>query len=75
MGPRAEVGGIVVDEAWRSRGVGAVLLRQAEQWASARRISLMVIHTNVVRERAHGFYEKCGYHLLKQSRVYIKEID
>ena len=74
VGPRAEVGGIVVDEAWRSRGVGSVLLRHAEQWASARRISRMVIHTNVVRQRAHSFYEKCGYHLLKQSRVYIREI-
>ncbi|MBN2552551.1 MAG: GNAT family N-acetyltransferase [Spirochaetales bacterium] len=75
VGPRAEVGGIVVDEAWRGRGVGAVLLRQAEVWALSRNISQVVIHTNVVRGRAHKFYERYGYHLLKQSRVYIREID
>jgi GNAT superfamily N-acetyltransferase len=74
VGPRAEIGGLVVDEHWRSRGVGAALLRRAEQWTQQGGFTKVVVRTNVVRIRAHRFYEKCGYQLLKQSRVYTKEI-
>ena len=74
VGPRAEIGGLVVDEAWRGRGVGSALVCRAEEWAREREISPLVIRTNVIRTGAHGFYEKCGYTLLKQSKVYSKEI-
>jgi GNAT superfamily N-acetyltransferase len=74
VGPRAEIGGLVVDERWRSRGVGAALVGRAEQWAQQRGFTQVVVRTNVVRTRAHGFYEKCGYELLKQSRMYTKVI-
>jgi GNAT superfamily N-acetyltransferase len=71
---RAEIGGLVVDENWRSRGVGAALLKTAETWARKKGLFRVAVRTNVVRGRAHHFYEKCGYDLLKQSRVYIREI-
>jgi GNAT superfamily N-acetyltransferase len=74
VGPRAEIGGLVVDELWRSRGVGAALLDKAERWALQSRLTRVVVGTNVLRTRAHTFYERCGYQLLKQSRVYTKEI-
>ena len=72
--PEAEIGGLVVDERCRSRGVGAALVRRAEQWVRSKGLTEIVVHTNVVRTRAHGFYERCGYQLLKQSMVYTKEI-
>lgn len=31
--PQAEIGGLVVDEGHRSRGVGRLLMEQAERWA------------------------------------------
>lgn len=74
VGPRAEIGGLVVDEKWRGRGVGVALLQRSEHWVRERGITPMVIRTNVVRTVAHSFYEKCGYQLLKQSKVYTKEI-
>ena len=74
VGPRAEIGGLVVDEQWRGRGVGAALVRRAEQWVQKKGFFRVVVRTNVIRTRAHAFYERCGYQLLKQSRVYIKEI-
>ena len=74
VGPRAMIGGLVVDEQWRSRGVGTTLVYRAEQWAQQKGVSQVVAHTNVMRAQAHAFYEKCGYQLLKQSRVYTKEI-
>ena len=74
VGPRAEIGGLVVDEQWRSKGVGTALVLKAEQWAQNRGYKQVVVRTNVARTRAHSFYEKCGYELLKQSRVYTKVI-
>jgi GNAT superfamily N-acetyltransferase len=74
VGPRAEIGGLVVDEHWRSRGVGEALLKTAEKWARTRDLDHVVVRTNVLRRRAHHFYEKYGYELLKQSKVYSKEI-
>jgi GNAT superfamily N-acetyltransferase len=74
VGPRAEIGGLIVDEQWRSRGVGAALLHRAEQWAKQKGFAQVVVRSNVVRTRAHGFYENCGYKLIKQSRVYTKDI-
>jgi len=74
VGPRGVIGGLVVDEQWRSRGVGAALLQRAEQWVQRKGFTEVVVHTNVVRTRAHSFYEKCGYELIKQSRVYTKFI-
>jgi len=74
VGPRTEVGGLVVDDKSRSRGVGAALLLRAEQWTQEKGSSPLVVRTNVVRIEAHKFYEKCGYRLLKQSKVYIKEL-
>jgi GNAT superfamily N-acetyltransferase len=74
VGPRAEIGGVVVDEKYRGRGVGSALLQRAEQWVRERGISPLVIRTNVVRTGAHTFYDKCGYQLLKQSKVFLKDI-
>jgi len=74
VGPRAEIGGLVVDEQWRSRGVGAALVNHAEQWARQRGFAQIVVRTNVVRARTHAFYERCGYQLLKHSKVYNKEL-
>ena len=74
VGPRVEIGGMVVDDQWRGRGVGAELLLRVEQWAQNKGFSHVVVRTNVIRTRAHAFYERCGYQLLKQQRVYAKEI-
>ena len=63
-----------MDEQWRSRGVGAALVQSAEQWVQRKGHTGVAVHTNVVRTRAHSFYEKCGYKLIKQSKVYTKVI-
>jgi GNAT superfamily N-acetyltransferase len=70
-----EVAGLVVAEEHRSAGVGGALLAAAEQWARARGLSSVRVRSNVVRERAHGFYLRSGYVLSKTSRVFDKRLD
>ena len=67
--PHAQIAGMVVDEAHRSDGVGAALLTAAEAWAEERGLPSVQVYSRVERERAHRFYERHGYELVKTSRV------
>jgi GNAT superfamily N-acetyltransferase len=69
---RAEVNGLVVDEAERSRGAGALLLAAGEKWARGKRCKGMSVRSNVLRERAHGFYLRNGYEHYKTQKAFRK---
>jgi GNAT superfamily N-acetyltransferase len=71
---RAEVNGLVVDEAARSRGAGALLLAAGEKWARGKRCRSMSVRSNVLRERAHGFYLRHGYEHYKTQKAFQKEL-
>jgi GNAT superfamily N-acetyltransferase len=72
VGERATVLGLVVDERERGGGIGAELLRAAEHWAFERGATMIVVRTNVIRERAHRFYVREGYRLHKTQRIFEK---
>lgn len=71
-GRDAEVGGLIVDERFRQSGVGAMLLKQAERWASQRHCTAMRVRSNVVRDDAPNFYARAGYTTIKTQRVFHK---
>ena len=71
---RAEINGLVVDETYRSRGVGRLLLEHAEQWARERELRSVVLRSNVIRARAHAFYERLGYQVFKTQKVFRKPL-
>ena len=71
---RAEVNGLVVDEAGRSLGVGKLLLSAAEKWATGKKCKSMSVRSNVLRERAHGFYERNGYEHYKTQKAFRKSL-
>ena len=71
---RAEVNGLVVDEAQRSLGAGAQLLAAAEQWARQRHCTSMSVRSNVIRERAHKFYERNAYEHYKTQKSFRKPL-
>jgi GNAT superfamily N-acetyltransferase len=73
--PYAEVGGLVVAESRRGSGVGTALLEEAERWAGDRGIGRVMLHCSVVRERAHRFYARNGYRVIKQSLVFGKGLE
>jgi GNAT superfamily N-acetyltransferase len=71
---RAEVNGLVVAEGQRSAGAGAKLLEAAEDWARRYGCLGMNVRSNVVRERAHGFYERNGYEHYKTQKAFRKAL-
>jgi GNAT superfamily N-acetyltransferase len=64
-GRYAEIEGLVVDEQTRSTGIGARLLDAVEAWARRQECDTMRVRSNVIRERAHAFYERHGYAKVK----------
>ena len=71
---RAEVNGLVVAEGQRSLGAGARLLATAEEWARKHGCKSMSVRSNVIRERAHKFYERNGYEHYKTQKSFRKPL-
>jgi len=71
---RAEVNGLVVAEGQRSLGAGARLLAAAEDWARKHGCKNMSVRSNVIRERAHKFYERNGYEHYKTQKSFRKPL-
>lgn len=71
---RAEVNGLIVAEGQRSAGAGAKLLEAAEEWARRQSCRGMNVRSNVIRERAHGFYERNGYEHYKTQKAFRKAL-
>lgn len=70
----AEVGGLVVDEAWRGRGVGGRLVQEAARWATERGFQKLRVRSNTVRTDAHRFYEREGFRRTKTQVVLDRDL-
>lgn len=73
-GEYAEIGGMVVAASHRSRGIGESLVRAAEAWAGGQGLPLLRVRSNVVRQRAHAFYERLGFAATKSQKVFQKSL-
>src|SRR5260370_36276945 len=71
---RAEVNGLVVAEGQRSLGAGARLLAAAEDWARKHGCKSMSGPSNVIRERAHKFYERNGFEHYNAHNPYLNPL-
>ncbi|HKE33690.1 MAG TPA: GNAT family N-acetyltransferase [Candidatus Acidoferrum sp.] len=71
---RGEINGLVVAEGHRSLGAGARLLSAAEDWARKHGCKGMSVRSNVIRERAHQFYERNGFEHYKTQKSFRKPL-
>ena len=72
--PFAEIAGLVVDESWRSRGVGAKLMVEAEVWAQRMGFAVLRVRTRTSRRDAQRFYERHGFRPTKEQLVFDKRL-
>ncbi len=70
----AELGGLVVDEAVRGRGVGGKLLAGVEDWARLKGCGVVSVRSNVIRQQTHKFYAAHGYQLVKTQHSFRKPL-
>ncbi len=71
---RAEVNGLIVSDRQRSLGAGARLLDAAEAWSRKNKCVSVSVRSNVIRERAHQFYERQGYEHYKTQKAFRKTL-
>jgi N-acetylglutamate synthase-like GNAT family acetyltransferase len=75
MPTQALILGLVVDENYRCCGIGKKLLAGVEQWANKNNCDAVMVRSNVIRQKAHKFYQKNGYKNIKQSLVFYKKLN
>jgi GNAT superfamily N-acetyltransferase len=73
-GTRAELNSLIVRAGQRSLGAGSRLLAAAEAWARRRGCPSMSVRSNVVRDRAHVFYQRAGYEHYKTQKAFRKKL-
>ncbi len=69
---QAEIDGLVVDERYRCRGIGRLLMRRAEEWARETGCQSVYLRSNVIRKEAHKFYDTISYTNIKTQKVFRK---
>lgn len=72
--PHAFVGGLIVKDGFRGRHIGEQLMTALEAWARSLGAHEVHVYSNVVRERAHRFYQRLGYEHFKVSKVFRKKV-
>ena len=69
-----ELGGLVVDESHRGRGIGAKLVEEVEGWARRKGARAVSLRSNIVRHEAHKFYAARGYEQIKTQHAFRKPL-
>jgi len=64
----------VVNSKFRSAGAGRLLVERGEEWARQRGLAVIGVRSNIIRERAHIFYERLGYTVTKTQKVFRKTL-
>jgi GNAT superfamily N-acetyltransferase len=68
--PFIEIGGLVVDENYRSMGIGKKLIERIKQWCLEKQIATLRVRSQVKRKEAHQFYLNNGFSEIKEQKVF-----
>ena len=68
--PFIEIGGLVVDENHRGKGVGRKLIERIKEWSLETGIHDIRVRSNVKRKEAHQFYRNNGFTETKEQKVF-----
>ena len=69
-GSFCELGGLVVDEQYRSNGIGRLLVDRAKEWCISRKVPVLRLRSNIIRNEAHRFYQNLGFREIKQQKIF-----
>jgi N-acetylglutamate synthase-like GNAT family acetyltransferase len=72
--PFAEIGGLVVSSKQREKGIGKILLSEAEKWAKENGFMHIRVRSRTSRIKTGQFYEKEGYIAIKEQNVFEKSL-
>lgn len=67
-----EITGLVVNQNYRRNGVGNKLVQSVFNWASSINCPKVRVRCKLIRLESHKFYEKMGFELSKEQKVFDK---
>jgi GNAT superfamily N-acetyltransferase len=70
-----EIGGLVVDEKYRSLGTGKKLIEKIKEWAVSKKINTLRVRTNTKRLNTHVFYLKNGFTEIKEQKIFQLQLE
>ena len=73
--PMINILGLAVSSEFRRRGIGRMLLKRAERWATEVGIHKIRLNSGGSRKEAHSFYRAMGYSNEKGQIRFIKDIE
>jgi GNAT superfamily N-acetyltransferase len=69
-GSFCEIGGIVVDEQYKRKGIGKMLIEYIKPWCIKQGTASLRVRCNIKRTEAHQFYSDLGFIENKQQKVF-----
>ena len=70
----AEIHDMVVDEEYRRKGIGKMLIERVKEWSKEKGFTVLRLRTNTKRQDANSFYPSIGFTLDKMQNVYVQKI-
>jgi GNAT superfamily N-acetyltransferase len=68
MTPYCEINGLVIDEKFRGKGIGKLLIEKVKQWAKEKGNDKIRLRCNVIRKETHLFYQHLGFIETKEQK-------
>ena len=70
-----EIGGLVIDNLFRRKGLGKMLIENIVDWSRQRNTNKVRVRTNIKRKETHQFYESIGFSLIKEQKIFDLNVD
>ncbi|MEY4876605.1 MAG: hypothetical protein RL708_1754 [Bacteroidota bacterium] len=70
-----EIGGMVVDNNYRRKGIGSMLVKKVEDWANEKKINKIRVRCNSLRIETHSFYNSIGFIESKEQKIFDLKLD
>ncbi|TYA84426.1 GNAT family N-acetyltransferase [Seonamhaeicola marinus] len=70
-----EIGGLVVGEDYRKNGIGKKLVNRVIEWTKLKNYEKVRVRCNVIRKESHRFYEKIGFEINKEQKIFDKRLN
>lgn len=74
-GAFCEIGGMVVLDNARGKGIGKRLLQKASEWSRQKNMPVLKVRSNVIRKDTHRFYLQNGFEAIKEQKVFELKLD
>ena len=69
-----EIGGMVVDNNYRRKGIGRMLVQKIMEWAHEKKIEKIRVRCNTLRNETHTFYRSICFVEMKEQKIFDLEL-